>query len=506
MFGLIQKLLGPKNKNKNYAKNIEGTIRPFATLELNISWFKETLHNSSDLVIREFTNPKSKDLKGVLLYIDGLVDTKVINQFLLSPLLNDINMLNNLSTWESNLTSEDPERYVIPIGEVVVLDFLDQSLVPLLTGDTLLILSAQKKIYSFNTRGGKERSVAEPIAEQVIRGPRVGFVENLQVNISLIRRGSKDSKITFQSMYLGSQSKTKVVLAYHQDNVDKNALAELLQRLQKVDINRLEGTGILEQYMEDNTASVFPQFQYTERPDKVTAGLAEGRIGILVDGSPNVSMVPAPLVSFFQSSDDYLEKWHYGTALRWTRFICAFISSSLPSLYIAIISYHPELLPTNLAFSIGVTRLSVPFPAFIEAILMVFFLEVLQEAGIRLPKPMGQTVSIVGGLVIGQAAVQAGIVSPIMIIIISFTAISSFVIPSYNFNITTRLLRVPYIIATIFLGFYGLIMAWLLTLIHLCHLKTMGQNYMEGLSPFSKRSLDSVIRAPMKILNKKNNS
>lgn len=232
------------------------------------------------------------------------------------------------------------------------------------------------------------------------------------------------------------------------------------------------------------------------------ASVIEGRVGIIVDGSPMVLLAPAPLAVFFQSAEDYYENWQFGTIIRWTRFLAAFISTSLPALYIAIISYHPELLPMRLAFSIGATRLTVPFPAFVEALLMESILELLQEASIRLPQPVGQTIGIVGGLVIGQAAVQAGIISPIMVIIISITAISSFVLPAYNFNLATRLIRVPFILSAVFLGFYGLVLAWLTTLAHLCQLKTMGASYMEGITPFSKKSLDTLIRTPKRLTGK----
>lgn len=500
MLKYARKLLNKDNNaNDNAGKNKELDI-PFTSLEKNLAWFKEQLFNSTDLNVRNFNNPDYPGMKGAILYLNGMVDINIVNKIILTSILKDISLLglndseyNNLRTHLQNL---------VPVGEVKVADTLSAALTYLISGYTLLILENQKKIYSFDTRGPKERQVEEAQVEQVIRGPRVGFVESLEVNVSLIRRRSKDPNIVFEMFQIGNVTKTNIVLVYHQQKVIKPVLDELIRRLKTVKVNRIEGSGILEQSIEDNTNSIFPQFQYTERPDKVSAGVEEGKIGILVNGTPSVLLIPAPLASFFQSPEDYLEKWQYGSLLRMTRFLAAFLSSSLPALYIAVISYHPEFLPTNLAFSIGQTRLAVPFPAFVEALLMELFLELLQEASIRLPKMMGQTVGIVGGLVIGQAAVQAGIISPIMVIIISTTAISSFVIPSFSFNIATRLLRVPYIFAATFLGYYGLMLAWILTLTHLCHLKTVGSNYMEGLTPLNRSIWDSLIKAPMKILNK----
>lgn len=493
--------IGKGNNLLNKEENLN-RVPVYASLNKNIEWFKEELNQSDDLIVREFENCDLPGLKGAILFLEGMADINVIQDNLLEPLLRDLILVRTLS--EDNCPEEEEiQKKIIPVAGISSSSNLNMALDSLLAGNTVLVIDGISEVYIFVTKGGEKRAVSEPKNEKIIRGPKIGFVEELSTNVSLVRRRRKNSNLVVKKITLGTEVSTEIALMYHKEKVIKPVFDELMIRLEKVNLERVEGTGTIEQAIEDAPYSIFPQFQYTERPDKVAASISEGRIAIIIDGTPIVMLIPAPLPVFFQTTDDYQEKWFFGTVLRWTRYLSAFISSSLPALYIAVISYHPELLPTDLAFSIGVTRLSVPFPAYVEALMMEFVLEVLQEAGIRLPAPVTQTVSIVGGLVIGQAAVQAGIISPIMVIVISVTAISSYTIPSYNLNLATRILRIPLIIASVVLGFYGLVLAWLIILIHLCKLTTMNESYLEGITPINKSSLDVIIRAPLRFVVKK---
>lgn len=504
MFRYLKKIVKLLDSNaKQGTKDQQEVVIPFKSLGKNIAWFKENCFQTEDMSTRVFSNQDLQGIKGTVIFLDGMVDKTLIDNNILKPLQKDVSLIKALTHRKDVGEVKGLANQVIPLASFDYVENLNIGLTKLLSGNTLLLFENSALIYSFDTKGWQERSVTEPEGERVVRGPRVGFVEKIGINLGLIRRRSNDRNFVFKKIIVGEEAKTDVYLIFHQKNVMQDVLKELITRIQNSKINNLYDSGILEQYIEDNPYSILPQIQYTERPDKVVASVMEGRIGILVDGSPMALLVPAPIINFFQSSEDYYEKWTYGTIIRWTRYIAAFTSSSLPALYIAIISYHPELLPTDLAFSIGVARLGVPFPAFFEALLMEFTLEVLQEAGIRLPQPVGQTVSIVGGLVIGQAAVEAGIISPIMVIIISVTAISSFTIPSYNLNLATRLFRVPYMLAAVIFGFYGLVLAWMATVIHICNTKTLGRSYLEGVIPVSSRLLDTIIRAPLKFLNNK---
>ncbi|KNZ69545.1 GerA spore germination protein [Thermincola ferriacetica] len=491
-----------KNKNNNQSSETKEKLVPFPAVRKNLTWFKQVLNDSDDLIIREFSNADLAGIEGALLYLEGMVNNDIVNNVLLPALLRDDILIHSLGETEPAIRKDQIDKEIVPVGGSKLVDDLHAALLSLMSGDTLVLLEGICQIYVFETKGWKERETAEPHSERIVRGPQIAFVEKLTINMALIRRRSRNPEITFRKMNIGNESKTDIAVVYHRKKVRQQVLNELLHRINSLNINNLQDSGMLEDYIKDNPLSFFPQLQYTERPDKVVASIIEGRVGIIVDGSPMVLLAPAPLAVFFQSAEDYYENWQFGTIIRWTRFLAAFISTSLPALYIAIISYHPELLPMRLAFSIGATRLTVPFPAFVEALLMESILELLQEASIRLPQPVGQTIGIVGGLVIGQAAVQAGIISPIMVIIISITAISSFVLPAYNFNLATRLIRVPFILSAVFLGFYGLVLAWLTTLAHLCQLKTMGASYMEGITPFSKKSLDTIIRTPKRLTGK----
>lgn len=266
--------------------------------------------------------------------------------------------------------------------------------------------------------------------------------------------------------------KKDLIVCYVEGIVHPDLVKEVKRRLSSIDIDEAPESGFIEQWIEGSFLSPFPQVLHTERPDKVAAALLGGRIAILLDGTPFVLMAPATMATHFQSPEDYYERWMIGTLLRILRYIGAFIATFLPALYIALVSYHPGMIPSKLAFSIAGTREGVPFPAVVEAFIMETTIELLREAGVRLPKPIGQTIGIVGGLVIGEAAVSAGIVSPIMVIVVALTAISSFALPSYTFAISIRILRFFVMLAAALFGLYGIIVFYIMINIHIVNLKS----------------------------------
>ena len=335
----------------------------------------------------------------------------------------------------------------------------------------MLFIDGMTEVLVINTIGGEFRAIEEPVTETLIRGPRSGFVESVQTNQALIRRRVRDPSLRFETHLIGQRSKCTVVLAYMDGIIHPALLKEVNRRLHSIDVDIIPESGYIEEWIEDSFLSPFPQMLNTERPDKAVAAIMQGKFAIIVDGTPFVLIAPINFSNVMQSPEDYYERWEIGSLLRLLRYLGAFISIFLPSLYIALISLQPGLLPTHLVFSIAGTREGVPFPPVVEALLMVVTMELLQEAGARLPQTIGQTIGIVGGLVIGEAAVQAGIVSPIMVIVIALTAIANFAIPSYSVAISFRIVRFGFIFAAGAFGMYGIILVYIMINIHFVNLK-----------------------------------
>ncbi|MCA1029625.1 spore germination protein [Bacillus timonensis] len=366
-------------------------------------------------------------------------------------------------------------------------------------GDILIIYD--DLLLSMSGGGYETRSIQEPENEATVRGPRDGFVESLTTNTSLLRRRYSSTDLKVEKKIIGERTKTKMAIVYIDGIVDKEVLEKVQKRIDSIKIDGILDSGTVEQWIEDSWYTPFPQVQYTERPDRVIASLLEGRIAIIVNGTPMVLLVPVVLSMLFQSPDDYYERWIVGSAVRFVRYVATMIALTLPSIYIALISFHPGLIPTKFAITIAATRSNVPFPGFLEALLMEFTIEMLREAGLQLPKVIGQTVGIVGGLVIGEAAVQAGIVSPMMVIVVAITGVSSFLIPSYNVGVPFRLLRFPLMLLAATLGLLGVILGLLTILAHLVSIKSFGINYFSPIAPYRiKDWKDFVVRGPLPLL------
>lgn len=385
-----------------------------------------------------------------------------------------------------------------------VVETLEEAVEAILYGNIIIYRHSDQTAYVAIGNGIEQRSIQESENENSLRGPRDGFVEALNTNLSLIRRRYPDPELKVDIQVLGRRTKTKVALLSINGIVNPSVLDEVRTRLSTMDIDEVLDSGTVEQWIEDSWYSPFPQVQYSERPAKVLHTLLEGRIAIIVDGSPIVLIVPVTFSMLFQAPDDYYERWMIGSSIRVIRMVGAVVALVLPSLYIALIAYHPGMIPTQLAISISASRAEVPFPSLLEAIFMEATLEMLREAGLRLPKIMGQTIGIVGGLVIGQAAVEAGIVSPVLVIVVAITAISSFLVPAYNGAIALRLLRFPLMLLSGSLGLFGLILGVMAILAHLVSLKSFSINYFSPIVPYRISDWkDLLIRAPLPYLKKR---
>lgn len=460
--------------------------------EENICYLKELLEDASDIVFREFYIGK---LKSALVYIDGMGDKILLDDY----------VLENVMLKGHNITkaSEIKDR-ILAVTDVREVKKLSEGVNAMLSGDTLMFVEGLEGAYVIATRFWPARGVSEPSRETVIRGGRDGFTETIRFNTALVRRRIRDTRLKVVPKSLGVRSKTDAAIMYIEDIVNRDALEELLSRVERINIDAVLDSGYVEQMVEDDKWSIFPQIQNTERPDVVAAALYEGRIAILVDNSPFAIIVPATMPNFFQSPDDYYQRWIYGSLMRFMRFFSIFLSLLLPALYVAVTSFHTAIIPTKMAYFIAASREGVPFPAFVEAIIMEVSLALLIEAIARLPKAIGSTIGIVGGLIIGQAAVTAGVVSPIMIIIVSVTAITNFTTPNFEISTAFRILRFLLIIAASVVGLYGIVLGLIVILIHLVKLKSFGIPYLSPMvNPNISDFKDMYIRFPLKAFSKR---
>lgn len=416
-----------------------------------------------------------------VMYINAIVDIKLIQDSILLP----------LSEWGDREKGPLPHAFTAePLLQLESKDEIDQHL---LNGFTLLF--ERDTAYAVDSAQFAYRSIQEPVSEMTLRGSRDGFIESLEVNIALLRVHLRSTALKFEEFTLGTRSYTNVSIAYVESVTNEKLLHDVRNRLNAVKEDYIADGGVIEQLIERNHYSLFPEIQETERPTKVSSSLLEGRVAIFVEGSPSVLLAPTTLNALFQQADDYNFKWIPASLIRLMRFMAAFLAVMLPSVYISLISYHHGLIPTDLAMSIAKTREGVPIPSFMEALIMQMTIEVLREAGIRLPKPIGPAVSIVGAIVLGEAAVTAGIVSPLMVIVVSFAAICSFTIPDYALSLALRTISFAMLFAAAFLGIYGLILMIFIVSIHLIHLQSFSTPYMEPFAPFyMKRWKDSLIR------------
>jgi spore germination protein KA len=368
----------------------------------------------------------------------------------------------------------------------------------LLNGSTVVHVEGMNEAFVFCTRNVEKRSITQPETEQVIRGPREGFIENLMTNISLIRYRLQTPDLRVKINKLGKYTRTCIAVCYIHGIVNPALVEEVQRRLSLIEIDGIIDSGYLEQFIEDNHFSPFPQIQITERPDKAVANLLEGRVIIIVDGSPLALIAPTVFSQFYQTSEDYAERFLLVSFIRLARLLALLFSLAFPALYVAVISFNPELIPTEFAVAVAGGRSGVPFPTVVEVLVMEISMEVLREATIRLPQQVGGALSIVGVLVVGQAAVAAGFVSPITVVVIALTTIGSFATPAYNAALALRLLRFPIIIISGMFGLYGVMIGLILINNHLLSLKSFGVPYLSPIVPGNFEGMkDTVFRAPL---------
>ncbi|PQP84736.1 spore germination protein [Paenibacillus sp. PCH8] len=468
---------------------------------------RESFGQNADVHIREFII-RGTNTRAAVMYTEGLVDLDLIDDHLITPLMlegvPELKQEGFVHPDNAHLLASYLKDQLLPVSQIQETQSLQELALGVLLGKNALLVDGMPGAMLIGTSKGKSRGIDEPLSEGLLRGPRIGFTEELSDNTGILRRYGSDQSLFIQKYEVGSRIKKDLAIAYIQDIADPNLVAEVRKRIEEMDMDIMLESGYVEQLIEDSTLSPFQQILNTERPDRVIAALLEGRVAILLDGTPFVLVVPVTFSMLLQSPEDYYERWIPGTFLRMLRFMSAMLALLAPALYISFISFHPGLIPTKLVLTIIETRTGVPFPSIIEVLIMELSIEILREAGIRLPKPIGPAMGIVGGLIIGQAAVQAGIISQFLVIVVAVTAISSFTIPVYSAGLTLRILRFAAMFSAAVLGLYGVVMFFLLVCTHLARLSSFGVPYVSPAVPYHMSDWkDFVIRAPLNMMRRR---
>lgn len=434
--------------------------------------YRQIYKDCSDIKMREMMLGRKKNIRCFLAYIEVAVSNILMETTALGRLLS------YLEQAPGEEIVEILDKNALGIADVTPFETMEEAAQGMLTGDAILFVDGYPKALKISDKGYPNMGVTEADSEKVIRGSNEGFADSIKVNTALIRKRVRSTKVKVKEMRPGVRSHTNVNLVYMEDLAYPEIIAEVEKRLNRYEIDGVLDSGVIEQLAEEKWYSPFPQFQTTQRPDRAAMAILEGRVVVLSDNSPVALILPTDYNSFIKTSDDYYNRWEVATFGRLLRYIASFFAMTFPGLYLAVTNFHTQVLPTTLLLSFQAARQGVPFPAVFEVLLMEISFELLREAGVRLPGAMGNTIGIVGGLIIGQAAVEANLVSPIVVIIVAFTALCSFAIPNEEFAFSFRILKFVFIAVCAWLGYFGFLISLLMVLIHLSHLTSFGIPYL----------------------------
>lgn len=478
-------------------EHIKQPIPLVKNLKANLEYMKSKFDGSADFTVREFT---ANGVQLAMITMEGMVNKESLALNVMNPII------------DAPYKAVEPENMysyikdnVLSASEQVEITTFEQAFTFSMSGFAVLAVNGENKMLAIGVQGFSFRSISEPQTEVVQRGSREGFTEPLRINMTLIRRRIKNPDLKFETLSIGSVSKTDIALCYLNNIVSKDILKELKQRLKHTNLDTLLASGYLVPYLETkNDFSLFSGIGISERPDTVCGKINEGRVGILVDGTPGVIIVPYLFVENFQSFDDYSNRAYYATFTRWLKYISFFIATLTPGLYVAMATYNPELFPRELLSKIASSIAHTPFTLMVEVLLIHFIYEIMREAGLRLPRPLGHAVSIIGGLVIGETAVNSGIIGAPTLMVVAITAISSYVIPDLYAPVAA--LRFCFIFAGGLAGVWGITLLFCVVLLNLNAKTSFGVPYMSPIAPFSIFGMrDVLIRAGWKTLSKKKN-
>lgn len=465
----------------------------------NKQYIENQFKNWGDIVKREFPVGQNKTINVFITYIDDMVSRDLLEDQIIKNLIINIRIAP-----PDKIDFSDPYNILVNGGvttaDIKETENIDDAILEVMSGNTLILIENSDKILIISSKGFPKRGVDKPENEIAVQGPKEAFSESLRINTVLIRRRIRSTNLKCEQLKIGELSQTDVALMYVENIADKKLVDKIRKKLNNINVDMLYDSGYLEQYLEEDRFSPFPQIQLTERPDKTASGLAEGRIALVVDTSPFVILLPTVLASFYQASEDYYQRWEIMSFIRIIRYIAGFMAFALPGLYIASTLYNPSMLPAELVLTMASARLKVPLPTVVEIVILELIFEALREAGTRIPASIGSTLGIVGGIIIGQAAVDANLVSPMAVIIISITAICSFAIPNIALVSAYRLTKYFIIFMSAIGGLVGFVSGLLIVLLHIAGINSFGVSYV---APFSgvnekryKKIKDTIFRFP----------
>ncbi|OUM88565.1 MAG: spore gernimation protein [Bacillus thermozeamaize] len=455
------------------------------------------LGSPADLVFRAVL--AKEDYTVHCMYLESLADKTTIDDYIMKSLMGGI-------FTEVEQPHVDGNRFVraLPFSSTSPEALLEHTVDALLMGQCALVDFHADRICFINVVSPKHRQIEEPKSESTVRGPQEGFTEHIETNVGLIRKRLRNPHLRFEKMIIGNQTRTTVMLVYVVHVAPDALIMEARRRLQAIQTDSVLESTFIEEYIQDRMWSLFPTLNNTEKPDVVVAQLLEGKVAVMVDGTPNALIAPMTFFEFFTSPEDYYQRADIATFIRWMRLFSFLIAVFVPSMYVAVTTFHQELLPTQLLINLSAQREGVPFPSLTEVLLMEVVFEIIREAGLRMPRALGQALSIVGAIVLGQAAVDAGLISAAIVIVVAITGITNIAVPTYSFGISQRLIRFSFVLLAGFMGLVGILCGLLFLIAHLASLKSFGEPYLKPVAPVNVTDLREVfVRLPRPMMKPK---
>ena len=485
-----------KLKNENEEKNKQ-TKKPDrmidSDLNKNIQTIKQEFNmpKNHDIIIKEFNI--ARKVRAAIVFINGMVDRTTINNFVLRQLM----AVDRFSDDKDNYTVEYIKDNVLSIHNTEKFKEFDKIIKQILNGMTALFIEECDDCLVIETSGYEKRNVDKPVTETVVRGAQEGFNENMRTSITLVRRIIRNKNLITEILPMGNKNNGNCSILYLEGVANPKVIQEVKMRIESIDIDFVSGDAMLEQLIEDEPNMIVPQVLSTERPDRTATFIMRGQVAIIADGTPFALIVPMVFSNMFHTSEDTNIKWQWGTFVRIIRVLALFMATLLPGLYVSFMLYHHQMIPTDLLASITKSREFVPFPTIIEVLIMEASFELVREAGERVPGVIGPTIGIIGALILGQAAVIADIISPILIIIVAITGLGNFAIPNYTLAASIRILRFAFIFSGAIAGFYGLTAVIVIISGLVCSMKSFGVPFLSPIAPKVKSTMDFIIRKPL---------
>lgn len=465
------------------------------SLRENENYIRKRCENCADILIRPMKLGREKKLNCLMVYVEVAVSNMMLDDSAIGKMINHF--------WDSS--SEQIQEFVqnnsLGVADVKKLKTMEEAFAAMLAGNAIFFIDGYDRAMKISSVGYPDMGVSEVQSEKVIRGSREGFTDSVKVNTALVRKRLQDTRLKVEEADIGVRSNTKLQILYIEDLVHQELLEEIKERLERYEIDGIFDTGMVEQLTEESWLSPFPQYQTTERPDRAAQELLNGKMIVFCDNSPSGLILPSTFQGFMESSEDWYQRFETASFLRVLRYLALLIAALLPGMYLAVIRFHTQVLPENLILSFAQAREGVPFSSIVELVLLELSFELIREAGVRIPGQLGNTIGIVGGLIIGQAAVSANLVSPIVVIIVALTALGSMAIPNEEFSTAFRMLKYIFLFLGGYLGIFGIVMGIYLVMMHLGGLLSFGMPY---LVPFVKKEAgknvgNGILRVPFRM-------